>query len=82
MCFEHFLKRVSLEAYDFCFCGVSYLQGCIGRAPRDGAAVDEEDVGDGGKAGVRDVGEGSVCVAVDNAWQGVVDSAPLKRNER
>jgi hypothetical protein len=40
----------------------------------------EEDVADGGQAGVRDVGEGSVCVALDNAWQGVVDSAPLKRN--
>ena len=43
------------------------LVWCLCRAPRDGASVDEEDVADRRQAGVWDVGEGSVGVAVDDA---------------
>jgi hypothetical protein len=45
------------EADDLGFCGVQHLQWCLSRAPRDGAAVDEEDIADSGQAGVRNIGE-------------------------
>jgi len=34
------------EAYDLSCCGVKNRQACLGRAPRDGTSVDEEDVAD------------------------------------
>ena len=48
------------------------LQRGLGRSPRDGTAVEEEDVADKRQADVGDVGEGSVRVTVDDAWEGIV----------
>ncbi len=81
MCFERFLKRVSLEtATAASSAAFSTCRGVlVDHQEMVPPLQQKENVADRGQAGVRDVSEGSVCVAVDNAWQGVVDSVPLKR---
>jgi hypothetical protein len=61
------------------------LPSCRGGAPwavLRGSRANEEDEDDGGQTGVRDVGEGSVGVAVDDVCKSIsVESAPFKGSQ-